>query len=126
MVEHETSIVDAVHADLHTHVFDHDATAWLHLIVTDAHNEGVNTLILAGNMSLSEHDGIVGVAGAIGNPELLAKYSRRVNNKFLFNLVVDGRGLHLWRVVAIAELCEAEAAHVLERAYIAHEGQVTL
>ena len=66
------------------------------------------------------------MAGAVGDPELLAKGRRRVDHKFLFRRVVDRSRLHLRRIVSVAKLGEAEAAHVLQRIDLAHEGQVAL
>ena len=66
------------------------------------------------------------MAGSVCDPELLAKHGGRVDDEFLFLLVIRGRGLHLRRIVTVAELGEAEAAHVLERADFAHERQVAL
>ena len=41
-------------------------------------------------------------------------------------LIVSGRGLHLDRVVTVAELSEAEAAHVRQVIHLVHEGTVAV
>ena len=71
MIKHKTRIINAIEADLHSHILNHDTLARLHLVVSDAHNEAVNTLVLSVDDGLGEHDGIVGVAGSIGDPVLL-------------------------------------------------------
>jgi hypothetical protein len=49
-----------------------------------------------------------------------------VYNKLFGLLVVGGGGLHLDRVVAVAQLREAEAAHVREVVHLVHEGAVAV
>ena len=126
MVKHEPAIVDAVEANLHAHVFDHDTSAWAHVLVSDLNDEAVDALVLSIDMRLSKHDSVVGMASAICDPELLAGNGGRIDLKFLFHWVVDSSGLHLWRVVAVTKLGEAEAAHVFERVNISQEGQVAV
>ena len=75
-------------------------------------------------MSLSEHDSVVGMAGTVSNPELLAHNSRRIDGKFLSLGVVDRSSLHLGRVVSITKLSEAEASHALQAIDLLHEGQM--
>ena len=126
IVKHEPSIVDSIEADFPAHVLDHDTLAWLHLVVTDPHDEGVDALVFTAHQSLSKDDGIVGVASTVGDPELLGQGSWRVDHKLLGLLIIDSSGLHLWSIVSISQLSEAEASHVLERVNILQEWQVSL
>jgi len=104
MVEHKAGIIDSVKANLNSHVFDHDTLTRLHLIISDANNEGVNAFVFAADRRLSEHYGVVGMASTIRDPKLLAEGRWRINRKFLSLGVVDGGGLHHGRVVTIAKL----------------------
>ena len=125
MIEHKAGIIDSVQSYLNPHVLDHDALTRSHLIIPDPYYEGVNSFGFAADRRLSEHYGVVGMAGPIRDPELLAERRRRINRELLLIGVVDGRSFHLGRIITIAKLSEAEAAHVLEGGDIAHEGQVT-
>lgn len=49
-----------------------------------------------------------------------------MNNKLFGLLIVGGGGLHLDRVVAVAQLSEAEAAHVRQVVHLVHEGAVAV
>lgn len=49
-----------------------------------------------------------------------------MNCELLSGVVVVSSGLHLRCIVAIAELGEAEATHVLEAVHLSHNGQVAL
>jgi hypothetical protein len=49
-----------------------------------------------------------------------------VYNKLFSLLIVGSGGLHLYRVVAVAQLSEAEAAHVREVVHLVHEGAVAV
>ena len=113
MGEAQSRIVDTVQAKLDTHIFDENTFAWLHLLVSDAHNEAINTFVFVSNDCLGEYDCVVSMTSSIGNPELLGKCGWRVNCEFLGYWVVVGGGLHFWSVVAVAELGKTEAPHVL-------------
>ena len=91
------------------------------MIVPDPHNEAIDALILAIDDGLGEDDGIVGMACTVRDPELLGQSRWRVNLKFLSLGVIDSRRLHLWRIVTIAELSEAEAPHVFQIGDFLHE-----
>ena len=118
MVKHEPAIVDAVEANLHAHVFDHDTSAWAHVLVSDLNDEAVDALVLSIDVRLSKHDSVVSMACAVRDPELLASNRGRIDLKFLFHWVVNSGGLHLWCVVTVTKLSEAEAPHILKRANI--------
>jgi len=75
LVEHKTSIINAVKANLDAHIFDHDTFAGLHLLITNWYNEGVDTLVLSLDNSLSKDDSVISVAGSISDPELLRQGS---------------------------------------------------
>lgn len=64
------------------------------------------------------------MAGTIRDPELLGENCWTVNRKLLSGVVVYGSGLHLRRIVTIAELSEAETAHVLKAVHLSHDRQV--
>ena len=49
-----------------------------------------------------------------------------MNHELFGLLIVCGSGLHLDRVVTVAELSEAEAAHVRQVVYLVHEGTVAV
>jgi len=49
-----------------------------------------------------------------------------VNHEFFGLLIIRSRGLHLDRVVTVAELSEAEAAHVRQVIDLVHEGAVAV
>jgi len=62
------------------------------------------------------------VACTVCDPILVGESSRRVNNELLSLLVIGRSGLHLNGIVAVAQLGEAEAAHVREAVhFISHE-----
>ena len=61
-----------------------------------------------------EDDRPLRVERAVGDPELLRERARRVEDKLLGRGVVDSRRPHLYRVVAVAELRQGEAADVRE------------
>jgi len=66
------------------------------------------------------------MTGTISDPILLRESSGRVNHEFLGLFIIGSCGFHLDRIVAIAQLCEAEAAHVREVIYLVHKGTVTI
>lgn len=71
MVEHKFAIVDTIETHLPSHVLNSHSLDWLHLLVTDWHDKGVNALIFSFNQSLCKNDGIVSVTSSVGNPILL-------------------------------------------------------
>jgi hypothetical protein len=66
------------------------------------------------------------VAGSICDPIFLRGGSWRIYRELLCSVVINGGGLHLWRVVTVAKLGEAEAAHNLEAVNLSHEWQVSI
>ena len=74
MTKCKPSIVNSVQSDFHTHILDCDTSAWLHVVIADRHDEGVDSLIFLPDDSLSEDDGVVSVAGAISDPEFLGQH----------------------------------------------------
>jgi hypothetical protein len=71
MSENETAIVNTIKAHLLAHVFDKHAFGWLHIVFSNAHDVRLNTFVLTANNSLRKHYCIIGMASAIGDPELL-------------------------------------------------------
>jgi len=126
MTKCKPGIVDTIQTDFHAHILDGHTSAWFHVIVADGHDEGVHALILVPDDGLSEDDRVIGVASTVCNPELLGEHGWRVNSELLSRVVVVGSRLHFRRIVAVAELSEAEAAHVLEAVDLSHDGQVAL
>ena len=120
MIEDKASIVDAVQTELIAHVFNHDATGCIHVVVANADNEAVDALVFALDNCLSKDDSVVGVASTVCDPELLGKSRRGVDSELLSLWVIDGGSLHLGRIVAVSKLGEAEAAHVLQGVDLAH------
>ncbi len=49
-----------------------------------------------------------------------------MNHKLFGLLIVRGCGLHLYRVISVAKLSEAEAAHVRQVIHLVHEGTVAV
>jgi hypothetical protein len=82
------------------------------------HDEGVHALVFALDYGLCKYDCVVGVTGAICDPILVRQSCRRVNHKLLSLLIVGGSSLHLDSVVSVAQLSEAEAAHVSEAVHL--------
>ena len=74
----------------------------------------MDTLILSLHPELSEHDDVLGMAGPVGDPVLLGQRGGGVHDQLVCLGVIGGGGLHLHGVVAIPELCQAEAANVIE------------
>ena len=66
------------------------------------------------------------MARTIGDPILLRECRGGVDHELLSFLIVLSSGLHLDCVVAIAELCEAEATHVGQVIYFFHEGPMAV
>jgi len=126
MVEGKASIVNSIQAEFVAHVFDHHATASIHVVVANAHDEAVDALVLTFDNCLGKDDSVVGVASTVSDPELLGKSRWRVYGEFLGLRVVDGGSLHLGRIVAVSKLGEAEAAHVLQGVDLTHEWQMAL
>ena len=96
------------------------------MVISDPHDEAIDSLVLALNDSLGEDDSVVCMACSICDPEFLGQGSWRVDLKFLSRCIVNRCSLHLRRIITVAELGEAEAAHVLQVRYFFHEGQVAL
>ena len=71
MIEHQTSIIDTIQANLHAHVFDHDTLGRFHLVISDLDNEAVDSLVLSIDDGLRKHDRIIGMTGSICDPEFL-------------------------------------------------------
>lgn len=114
MGEAQPGIVDTIQAKLDSHIFDENTLTWFHLIVSNAYDEAIYTFVFASNNCLGKNDGVVGMASSISDPELLGKCGWRVDCELLGQWVVVGGGLHLGSVVAVAELGETEAPHVLQ------------
>ena len=114
MIEHKSTIVNTIESNLLAHILYHDTLARLHLVVSYTHDKAIHTLVFAGHYCLSKHDRVVGVASAVGDPELLAKNGRRMDVKFLFHGVISCSSLHLRGVITIAKFSEAETAHVFQ------------
>ena len=126
MGEDQFTVIDAVEAHLVTHVFYYHTCAGFHLGVTDSHDEGVHSLILAFDNSLSKDNSIVGVTGTIGDPVLLGKGSGAVDYEFFSLLIISSSSFHLHCIIAVSEFCETEAAHVCEIIDLGHELLVTI
>jgi len=126
MVEHESAVVNAIETHLPAHVFDHDALAGLHFVVTNAHDKTVHAFVLAVDPGLGKHDCVVRVACPIRDPELLGQGRWRVDHELLLRIVISGRRFHLGRIITIPQLGETEAAHVLKAINILHERQMPL
>lgn len=126
MVEDKTAIINTIKANLHSHVFNGDTWAWLHLLISDLDNEGVDALVLSLDDGLGKHDGVICMASTVGDPELLTQSSWTINSELLGHVVVGGSGLHLWSIVAVSKLSKAEASHVLQGVNFVHDWQVSL
>lgn len=120
--KNESGIIYTVNSNLVTHILDHYTLGWLHLVLisniihaqlSDLDDERVYTLVFAIDNGLSKDDGVVCVAGSVGDPVLLGQRSGTVNHELLALVVVGGCGLHLRGVVSEAKLCEAKASHDL-------------
>ena len=74
----------------------------------------MDPLVLPVDVELGHHHHVLGVYRAVGNPVLLGEGVRGVHDELLRLVVVGGSGLHLHGVVAVSELCQAEAANVIE------------
>jgi hypothetical protein len=79
-------------------------------LVTNSDKESANTFVLIFNQSLSENKCVVAVLESIGDPVLLGKNGRRVDNEFVSLLIKGSSCLHLDGIVTIAKFGEAEAA----------------
>ena len=126
LVEDQSSVINTVKPQLHPHILDINTLTSIHLLIADRHDETVDALVDVADPSLSENDRVVGVAGAVGDPEFLGFGGGGVDGEGLFGGVVFGGGLHFGSVVAVSKLGEAEAAHVLEAVDVLHEGQVAV
>ncbi len=76
MIEHQAAVVNTIEAHLDSHVFNEDALARLHLIITDPDDKAIDALVLAVDYCLGKYDCIVSMACTIRDPELLRKSGR--------------------------------------------------
>ena len=120
-VEAQDSIVNTVDSNLDAHIAARDTWHQVHVLIPDGHQECVDTLVLAIDDGLTEDDGHVSVMESVGDPVLLAQISRAVNDKLACSLVIGDRRLHLHRIVAVAELSEAEAADCIQSVDLVEE-----
>lgn len=102
VIEAQTAIVDAVETQFESHVFYEHTLAGLHLIVTDADDESIDSFVLAMDDGLTEDDCVVGMTRSIRNPELLRQSCRTIDNELVLFFVESDRSLHLRRIVAIS------------------------
>lgn len=108
------------------HIFDRDVRHWLHVVATNSHDETVDSFVLTTDNSLREHNGVVSMAGAVGDPVLLTGGSRRVDDELVSVHVEDRCGLHLGGIVTVTKLSKTEAAMIGQRVDLAHERQVAV
>jgi hypothetical protein len=59
LLECQLAIVNAIEAQLPSHVLDLHTLAWLHVVVSDADDEGVDSLVLSLDYGLCEDNRIV-------------------------------------------------------------------
>lgn len=71
IVKEETSIIDAIKTEFHSHVLDGDAFRGLHFRISNLHEESIESLVFAFDQGLGEHDCPVGVTCTVCNPILL-------------------------------------------------------
>lgn len=65
LLEEELAVVDTVAAKLDSHVLDADALGGGHVLLADADQDGVDTLVLASNKGLGENNAPLGVNGRL-------------------------------------------------------------
>lgn len=83
MIKHKSPVVNWVQSHLDTHVLDHDSFCWLHVVITDCHDEAIDAFILTVYDCLSKNNGLVCVAGSICDPILLRSSCWRINCELL-------------------------------------------
>ncbi len=125
MFKWKSAVVYRVQAKFHAHVFNEYSLAGFHLVISDANYERINALIFTLNDGLRKDNGVVGMTGSIGDPELLRGNCGRVNNKLLSCWFVCCGSLHFGSIVAVAEFGETKAPHVFEAVYLFHERQMS-
>lgn len=126
IVKEETSIIDAIKTEFHSHVLDGDAFRGLHFRISNLHEESIESLVFAFDQGLGEHDCPVGVTCTVCNPILLWKGGGRMNCEGLRLFIVERRSFHFWGIVAVSKLSETKASHIFKRVNILHHGQVAI
>jgi hypothetical protein len=111
LVEFQSSVVDTVKSHLVSHIHDFHSWHFIHVIISDPHQNGSDTFVLALYNGLTEHKSIVCMLEPISDPVLLTQHSRGVDLEFLGLFIVGNCGLHLDGVVTVTKLGEAEAAN---------------
>jgi len=111
MIEHKSTVVNWIESHFNSHIFNHDTSGWLHVVVSDGDDEAVDSFVDSVDDGLSKDDGLVGVTGSVSDPVLLRLDAWGVDSELLCSVVISGGGFHLRRVVTVSELCEAEASH---------------
>ena len=87
-MELESSIVNSIHAYLIAHLVDFHSIEGFEVGVSDGNQEGVNSLIFSLDYGLSEHKGLICMDGSIGDPILLGKGCRTINDEFLSFIII--------------------------------------
>ena len=108
--ETKDGIIYTIYTNLDSHVANLNTWHKIHLAVSDRNKEGIDTLVLAADECLTEHDCLVCMVEAVRYPVLLAEISWAVDNKFLSFLIISHCCLHLHSIISVAELSEAEAS----------------
>jgi hypothetical protein len=65
MIKEELSIVDTIASKLDTHILNTNTLGRGHVLLTDTNKNGMNTLILASDKSLSKDNAPLGVNGRL-------------------------------------------------------------
>ena len=124
--ENESSIINSIETNLNSHIFNKNSWHWFHLIISNLNEETIDSFVFAINYGLRKNNGPICMACTIGDPVLLTLWSWAIDGELFLAGIIDSCGLHLWCIVSVAQLCEAETSHDLKRINLLHKWQVSL
>ena len=103
LVKTNRPIVDAIAADLVTHIPDGNTRHHLELLVANSDEKAMNAFVFAMDDESGEDNAVMRVDGSVGDPILSCGGIRRVNNELIGLSIVGRGGLHFDCVVAVAQ-----------------------
>jgi hypothetical protein len=114
IMELESRIIDSIEPQLPPHITNLHSWQLRQLLISHRNDESIHTLVFAFDDGLAEHQCIVGMDSAVGDPVLLREGCRGIDDELFGFVVVGDCGLHLDGVVTVAQLRQAETPSDIE------------
>jgi hypothetical protein len=109
-VKFKGCVIDSIQSHFDSHIIDLHSFQNIEVLISDGHQEGVDSLMLALDVGLRENKGVVGMDSSVGDPVFLGEDGGAVDDKLFCFVVIGGSCLHLNRVVAVAQLSQTETS----------------